>query len=157
MDIYDNGYLTEDEKSVISVQDLIHLAVSNYTGNPVDEILPQNIYEYKREDGKIRRARYINPTAGPDSDILWDDFVNARNPKKGFKPLFRKYRKVEVMDDDGNRTMLAPDKTEDVVLQLDFVGRDKPYAYIQSTEPDTAYFLTWVDDGTFLDSLRKFT
>ena len=45
MEIFDNGYLSEEEKSTINTQELIYLAISNYTGEPVPEILPKNVYE----------------------------------------------------------------------------------------------------------------
>lgn len=160
MEIFDNGYLSEEEKSTINTQDLIYLAISNYTGEPIPEILPKNVYEYTLEkDGTIRRIQYQNADAKEGTDVLWDDFINSREPKNHFYVVFRPYTPFTSMDENGfivPTTEKYSETPETIDLQMDFVGRNLPYKNIRPIYKNKAYFLTWVDDKEFLDTLQKF-
>lgn len=157
MEIYDRGYLTKEEKDTIDTQELIYLAVSNYTGEPVPEILPKYVYEYSlQKDGTILRYRYQNKEAKDDTDVLWDDFINARIPKNQFCVLFRPYIKDEYMDENGLIFQIFDKHPESIDLQMDFVGRNIPYEHLRPIYRNKAYFLTWVSDEEFLATLRKF-
>ena len=157
MEIFDNGYLSEEEKSAIDTQELIYLAVSNYTGEPVPNILPKYVYEYTlQKDGSIRRLQYQNAETKEGADVLWDDFINARAPKNQFCVLFRPYVRFRSMDENGTVFRLAKIDQETIDLQMDFVGRNFPYETIRPIYRNKAYFLTWVSDKEFLDTLQKF-
>lgn len=156
MEIYDNGYLTEEEKEAIDVQDLIYMAISNYTGNPVEKILPRFVYKYElQEDGKIQRTRYCSAVQGTESDVPWETFVNTREPDNPYHRLFFKYYKVDCLDDNGI-VCDAANETSGDFIPLDFAGRNTPYRHIRPIEKNTAYFLRWVDDTEFMDTLKKF-
>lgn len=158
MEIFDDGYLAEEEKQIISQQKLIYLAISNYTGNPVKNIFPRNVYEYKlNPNGIISRTRLCATEQELGNEILWDCFINARKPKNPFHFLFYPYRKIEYMDDDGITHDLKINEMEMVNLQMDFVGRQEIYEYIRPIEKRTAYFLGWVSDQHFLKTLKKFS
>ena len=157
MEIYDSGYLTEDEKSTIDTQDLIYLAVSNYIGEPVNEILPKYVYEYTLEkNGTITRFQYENKSAREDTDILWDDFINARETSHQFYLIFRPYEKSAYIDDSGFVHTIKPDERITVNLQLDFVERHKSYKFIRPMDRNKAYFLELVSDREFMETLKKF-
>lgn len=156
MEIYDNGYLTEEEKAAINVQDLIYIAISNYTGNPVEKILPRYVYKYElQKDGHISRVCYCSKTKGAENDVLWDTFINTRDPENPYHRLFFKYYKTEYLDDNGIIKSL-PEDVSGEFIPLDFAGRNTPYRYIRPIEKNTAYFLCWVDDAEFMDVLNKF-
>ena len=157
MEIFDNGYLTEEEKNAIDLQDLIYLAVSNYTGKPHDKILPLFIYKYKlKDDGHILRVGYRCPKISTSNDVLWETFINARQPESRYHILYEDYIPFEYMDDDGNIHKIDENNAESETIFLDFVSRKTPYKHLRSLEPDTAYFLAWVSDADFLDTLEKF-
>ncbi len=157
MEIFDNGYLSEEEKAAIDTQELIYLAISNYTGEPVPEILPKYIYEYTlQNDGTIRRLQYQNTDAKEGTDVLWDDFINARTPKNQFYVLFRPYIRFKSMDENGTIFQINEKYPEAIDLQMDFVGRNMPYKNIRPVYRNKAYFLTWVSDKEFLNTLQKF-
>lgn len=160
MEIFDDGYLTEEEKAAIDTQDLIYLALSNYTGTPLYEIYPRDVYQYTlKEDGSIYRIHYINPEKKEGKDILWDCFINARSTTAllHFQLVFSTYRKAEYMDDDGNIHAIKADDMATKMLQLDFAGRKKPYTGIMPAYKNTAYFLEWVSDNVFLKTLHTFS
>jgi hypothetical protein len=160
MEIFDGGYLTEEEKATIDTQDLIYLAVSNFTGNPMHEIRPKDVYQYTlKEDGTIVRMHYSNPDQKEGKDILWDCFVNARSTTAllHFQLVFSAYREIEYMDDDGNVHTIKAEEPAAKLLQLDFVGRKKPYTGIMPVYKNTACFLSWVPDDVFLKTLHAFT
>ena len=156
MEIFDDGYLAEEEKAAIDTQDLIYLAISNFTEEPILEIFPRDVYQYTlKEDGSIIRTHYYNPNRQKGKDVLWDCFINARKTSAKFQVLYSTYRKTEYMDDDGN---IHPfnENPHTEILQMDFVGRKKPYAGIMPAYKNTAYFLGWVSDDVFLKTLHTF-
>lgn len=78
MDIYDHGYLTEEEKQQLTVQNAIDLAISNQSGFPLETIIPHTIYRYKlHKDGHISvLCLECNNQEDPQQDVLWDCFIN---------------------------------------------------------------------------------
>ncbi len=81
MEIFDNGYLQKEELELLSTQDLINLAVSNYLNDPLPDILPNHIFRYAKEkDGNISiMILHLPKMHEANSEVLWDDFIHHQD------------------------------------------------------------------------------
>ena len=158
MEIFDNGYLSEDEKSVLDTQTLICLAAANYSGKPMRKMYPRHIYKYcVDKDERICRLKYTN-VEKPffNAEIMWEDYICCDT--KTYKyPGIGEYYLSGWMDDDGIEHTIEYGKFVETI-DMAFVGRDVPY-YLQNTScRDGVWFLRWEPDciyGKFLKAEEK--
>ena len=155
MEIFDNGYLTEDEKSVLDVQALIYLAVSNYSGKPVKLMYPQHVYKYcVDKDEKICRLKYTRTEESlPYAELMWEDYIRC-DTKTSKDPGFGNYYLSGWLDDNGTEHAIEYGKfTETVDMEL--VGQDIPYYMLNANCRNGVWFLRWEPDnvyGKFLEA-----
>ena len=154
MDIYDDGYLTEEEKEALDIQTLIYLAAANYSGRPDEKIIPKHVYRYcLDEENKICRLKYTafhDPL--PNADVLWDDYIHSR--VEGRHPNYchtKPYYLSAWLDDNGIEYPICFGKIK-TDIPMDLVGlTDRTQFRLFDTK--SAYFLRWVPDSEYLDMI----
>lgn len=157
VEIFDNGYLTEEEKRDLGTQNLIYLAISFYTGSPVKEILPRYIYEYKTvQNGHIQRRKLeCNYGYSDSTNVLWDIFVNTVSKVY----TYWKYHYVSYLDDEGREIplgksdILLPEE-KDVLIPMSLVGSNDTERY-RNNMNNKVYFLEWKPDSDYLVFINK--
>ena len=155
MEIYDNGYLTEQEKETFSTQELIHLAASLYANKPVNAILPQHVYKYGFDkDGKIYRWKYTCTVNDCDkTNALWDVYVHVKK-----YPCFdadKLYYLSAYLDDDGKEIPWNGGKILQY-LPIFLAGSDNVEMYRHCTDKEIVlYFLEWKSDHDFMQYVDR--
>lgn len=156
MNIFDNGYLTEEEKKALDTQSLIYLAAANYSGKPSEKIYPQHIYKYCLDaDGKVCRLKYTAAESSLDNaDILWDDFINKDGTDKFYHGTGAYYLSAYLDDDGTERPVLSGKFIQKIPMEL--VGlKNKKRLSALSDMTKGVYFLRWVSNSEYEALLTK--
>ena len=157
MEIYDNGYLTEEEKDMFDTQALIYLAASLYANDPVSEILPKYVYKYGFDENKqIYRWKYTcNQDVCDATNTLWDIFVHGRQGRYAHSYTFKKFYFLSAyLDNDGKEIPWNGGKILRE-LPIHLAGSEDIWLYNHADEQDTVYFLEWKPDCDFLMFLQR--
>ena len=149
MEIFDNGYLTEQEKNTLDTQDLIYLAVSLYAGKAHSNILPKYVYKYGLNANKdVYRWKLVCADENADmTNSLWSIYTGAQ---KGHPyPVWKKYYLDAYLNDNG----------EEVPWTNDCFSVNIPIHVIDSNmnpyEEDALLFSEWVSDDVYLSLLEE--
>lgn len=162
MNIYDNGYLTEDEKHSMPDQLLIDLAIANYTENPPKEMYPKDVYKYMLDyEGKICRLHYqaLHPVQA-QSEVAWEVYVNCGKEIKFRHSTYSLYYLTGYLDDDGNEHSIDIGKIPTYIPVEKAGWHDIEYYKKNCCAADGVYFLAWVSDELykeFFDAKEKET
>ena len=148
MNIFDNGYLTEEEKKALDTQSLIYLAAANYSGKPSEKMYPQHIYKYCLDaDGKVCRLKYTAAESSLDNaDILWDDFINKDGTDHRYHETGAYYLSAYLDDDGTERPVLSGKFIQKIPMEL--VGIKNP-AHFLADAASGVYFLRWVPNSEY--------
>jgi hypothetical protein len=157
MNIYDNGYLTDEEKNLLDIQDLIYLAISNYTNQPVPEILPNYIFRYKLEsDNKVSIMSLRLPQVRDSvTEVLWDDFVNHSRKNKNLYPGWQSNKEVYIFDKyfDGSSFVDFPVKLEEEIELGEIQSSAKPKYRFKV--PDVIYSTSLIPEQYILECMKE--
>ena len=149
MEIFDNGYLSEDEKSVLDTQTLIYLAAANYSGKPMPRMCPQHIYKYcVDKDEKICRLKYTYAEKSfIDAELMWEDYIRC-NSDAYKHPGYARYYLSGWLDDEGTEHLTEHGKFLEVI-NMAFIGQDIPF-YLENADcKEGVWFLRWEPDSVY--------
>lgn len=148
MNIFDNGYLTEEEKNALDTQSLIYLAAANYSGKPPIKMHPQHIYKYCLDaDKKICRFKYTAAqTSLENADVLWDDFINKDKMDDSYHETGTYYLSAYLDDNGTERPVLSGKFLQKIPMEL--VGVKNPTRFFADAA-DGVYFLRWVPNSEY--------